>query len=64
MEIRNADQKVRATTYWGTEHARRGYLYLSFNGGALRVLVPEPAAGVLGGTLERCGIAEGGVPSW
>jgi|GEM_PF-1912442 len=47
MEIRNADQEVRATTYWGTEHARRGYLYLSFNGGALRVLVPEPAAGVL-----------------
>jgi hypothetical protein len=47
MEIRNADQEVRATTYWGTEHARRGYLYLSFNGCALRVLVPERAAGVL-----------------
>jgi hypothetical protein len=47
MEVRNADQEVRATTYWGTEHASRGYLYLSFNGGALRVLVPEPAAGVL-----------------
>jgi hypothetical protein len=47
LQIQNAGPEVLATTYWRTEHARRGYLYLSFNGGALRVLVPEPAAGVL-----------------
>jgi len=47
LQIQNAGPEVLATTYWRTEHARRGYLCLSFNGGALRVLVPEPAAGVL-----------------
>ena len=47
LQIQNAGPEVLATTYWRTEHARRGYLHLSFNGGALRVVVPEPAAGVL-----------------
>jgi hypothetical protein len=42
LQIQNAGPEILATTYWQTEHARRGYLYLSFNGGALRVLVPEP----------------------
>jgi len=47
VHISNRGQEIASTDYWQTEHARRGYLYLSFNAGALRVLVPEPAVGSL-----------------
>ena len=46
--ITNRAEEVISTTYWQTGHARRGYLYLSFDAGALRVLAPEAALGVLG----------------
>jgi len=48
LQIQNDGPEVISTNYWQTAHSRRGYLYLSFNAGALRVLVPEAALGVLG----------------
>jgi hypothetical protein len=43
IEIRNDGQAIVSTTYWQTEHANVGLLYLSGNAGALRLLVPETA---------------------
>ena len=40
ITIRNEGQVIVSTSYWSTEHARRGLLYLSINAGACRLLVP------------------------
>lgn len=40
LRIDNDGQRVVSTTYWTTEHAARGLLYLSVNAGAFRLLVP------------------------
>lgn len=37
----NRGQRLVSTTYWASEHARRGYFFLSWNAGAARVLVPD-----------------------
>jgi hypothetical protein len=42
IEIHNDGPRVRSTNYFQTEHARRGYLYVSVNAGAFRVLLPQP----------------------
>lgn len=38
--IQNAGQAIAGTTFWGSDWAEAGYMYLSINAGALRVLVP------------------------
>ena len=47
ITITNNGQAIAATNYWQTEHARAGMLYLSGNAGALRLLVPEAAEGMI-----------------
>ena len=44
IEIQNDGPFVVSTSYWQTEHARRGLLYVSVNAGAFRLLVPERLA--------------------
>lgn len=44
IEIVNDGSRIVSTTYWQTEHARRGMLYLSVNAGAFRLLVPSAIA--------------------
>jgi hypothetical protein len=41
LTIENDGQDIRETNYWQSEHARRGYVYLSWNDGAARLLVPQ-----------------------
>lgn len=45
--VTNDGPAVVATTYWATPHAGRGLLYVTINAGAIRVLVPAPAAALL-----------------
>ncbi len=40
VSITNDGPGVLETTYWSTEHARKGLLWVSVNAGAVRVLVP------------------------
>lgn len=40
LQITNHGPLVTASNYWETEHAARGFLYLSTNAGAFRLLVP------------------------
>lgn len=47
ITITNNGQALTSTNYWQTEHASTGLLYLSGNAGALRLLVPEAAEGLL-----------------
>lgn len=47
IETTNDGPRLVSTTYWSTEHARRGLLYLSVNAGAVRLLVPDAASYVL-----------------
>ena len=39
LEIKNDNQEIVETNYWSSEYNRRGICYLSFNAGALRILV-------------------------
>lgn len=41
IRIENDGPKITATNYWQTEHAKRGYVYLSINAGCFRLLVPK-----------------------
>lgn len=41
ITIGNKGPEIDSTNYWDTEHAQSGYLYLSFNAGAARLLVPD-----------------------
>lgn len=45
--IENNGADIASTDYWDTEHASAGLCYLSGNGGAWRLLVPEAAEGLL-----------------
>jgi hypothetical protein len=42
--IENKGPEIVSTNYWLTEHAQRGYVFLSANAGAIRLLVPNKAA--------------------
>lgn len=44
LRLDNDGPRVRATNYWATQHAARGYCYLSINDGALRLLFPPAIA--------------------
>lgn len=37
----NDGQRIIKTNYWQTEHAKQGFVYLSWNAGAGRLLIPE-----------------------
>jgi len=47
IHIANDGQAVVSTSYWSTPHADAGYLYVSINAGAIRVLVPAATAYLL-----------------
>jgi hypothetical protein len=58
--IENRGPAITRTNYWSTPHAADGYLHLSPNAGALRILVPpptEPLLGSLPATGTPCEIA-------
>lgn len=40
ITIENDSQKIKSTNYWNLPPARSGFLFLSANAGALRLLVP------------------------
>ena len=39
--IHNQGQAIRSTSYWDSEQAKAGYVYLSWNAGAGRLLIPD-----------------------
>lgn len=41
MQINNVGQYLESTNYWESAHAQLGYVYLSWNAGAARLLVPD-----------------------
>jgi len=41
MMIQNDGQRIVTSDYWQSQHSRDGYVYLSPNAGAWRLLVPE-----------------------
>ena len=41
ITIQNRGQAILSTNYWDTPHARAGYLYLSWNASAGRLLIPD-----------------------
>ena len=47
IEISNDGAEIRHTNYWETPHAKEGFVFGSWNAGALRLLLPEPVAGFL-----------------
>ncbi len=47
ITIENQGQRIVTTNYWDSEHAGRGYFYLSWNAGAGRILVPDVQKPVL-----------------
>lgn len=44
ITIVNDGQELVSSDYWSTEQARSGFMYLSGNAGAWRLLVPDSAA--------------------
>ena len=42
IQIQNNGPEIASTNYWESEYARRGIIYLSFNAGAARLLLPPP----------------------
>jgi hypothetical protein len=47
MLIENHGQAIRSTTYWDSDQAKAGLLYLSWNVGAARLLIPDSAKPLL-----------------
>lgn len=45
--ISNDGPRITDTNYWQSEHAARGFFYLSINAGAFRLLVPPTQAAIL-----------------
>lgn len=45
--IGNEGQAIRQTNYWDTKQAAAGLVFLSWNAGAARLLVPDAAKGLL-----------------
>lgn len=41
FNIQNNGQEIARTNYWKSEHAARGYYFLTINAGAIRLLVPD-----------------------
>lgn len=47
LYIANAGQRIASTNYWGSELERAGYVYLSWNAGAARLLLPDSMKSVI-----------------
>ncbi|PUV27915.1 MULTISPECIES: hypothetical protein [Cronobacter] len=47
ISVVNEGQAIKHTDYWQSEQARAGYLFLSWNAGAARLLVPDAAEALL-----------------
>lgn len=47
MIIQNRGQAIAHTDYWDSEHARAGFVFLSWNAGAARVLLPDSQKAML-----------------
>ena len=45
--IKNNAANIQSTDYWDSEHAKAGYVYLSWNAGAGRLLIPDSAKSML-----------------
>lgn len=41
LTIENRGQAIAKTNYWDSDHAQAGYLYLTWNAGASRLLIPD-----------------------
>lgn len=39
--IGNDHEKIKTTNYWETNYNKEGYIYVSLNAGAMRLLLPE-----------------------
>src|SRR5271169_5330468 len=39
--IENNETEIANTNYWDTEHAQAGFVFLSINAGAFRLLIPD-----------------------
>lgn len=39
--VKNNGQELVSTNYWDSEQAKKGYLYLTFNAGSGRLLIPD-----------------------
>lgn len=50
--IINDGPLIRETNFWETEYERRGLFYISTNGGAVRILVPDAQRGTIS-EMER-----------
>lgn len=44
LEIRNDGDAIAYTNYWDSPHAEAGYVFLSRQGGAVRLLIPDQLA--------------------
>jgi len=40
--IQNDGQRIVSTTFWQTEQAKRGFMFVSGNAGVYRLLIPDP----------------------
>ena len=47
IKIENAGQRIISTDYWDSPQAKAGYLFLSWNAGAARVLLPDSQKAML-----------------
>lgn len=45
--IENRGQAIHHTNYWQSDHAAAGYVYLSWNAGAARLLIPDSSTPML-----------------
>jgi len=44
LEIHNDGEAIASTNYWDSPHAEAGYVFLSRQGGAVRLLIPDQLA--------------------
>ncbi|HAF2404047.1 TPA: hypothetical protein H2W70_004108 [Salmonella enterica] len=47
ITIENSGQAITKTNYWQTEYAEKGFVFLSWNAGAARLLVPDSIKSIL-----------------
>jgi len=47
ITIGNDGADIKTTNYWDTDHAKKGIIHFSVNGGCIRALVPECMAEVV-----------------
>lgn len=69
LTVENDGPEIVATNYWESEHAARGYYFLTINAGAFRLLVPDSRLdhmpemhGARKVDIERCPSQRGRIP--